>query len=534
MRILIPSERFKGKNPQVSAYKLPNDFAQEAVNCYLDSGDLRPLKSVADGIALGSDDIRSVFQLEDGTLLKWSGDVDVVSSFVNDDDGRIFYTDGVYPKQTNQTLDPDHRRLGVAAPAESLNIQINGTKTSENIERTTAYVYTYVTEFGEESRPCESTTVIDLYEGQGVTLSNFILPVIPNLTIEKFRIYRLLSGSSSAEYQMVEEVASDTTTYTDSVDEGNLAEVLPTETWDNPPDDLVGLAMVANGVMMGWSGRYVYFSEPFVPYAFPTDYIQQLNSDIVGTGFFSDYVVVLTKDLPYIATSIDPAAATLNPLSHKQACTSKRSIVSTGFAVIYSSPDGLFLIGDTNTGGKLITDGVISRDQWQQYDIENILAFYHEGRYVGFFKESNTGFIYDLDTGFFTDFILAGIDAIYDGFIDTSADVIRLLCKSGANYYLYDFNSGDKLTYTWRSKKYQLPQAINFSVARVDADFDGDTGLEFKIYADGELKFSKTIVNSDPFRLPGGFRSKVWEIELVGNDSVHSVILANSIEEAFI
>jgi hypothetical protein len=533
MRIVIPTESFRGKNPQVSPYKLPNDFAQEAVNCYLDSGDLRPLKSVSDGVALGSDDIRSVFKMEDGTLLTWDTDVDVVSSFVNDDDGRIFYTDGVYPKQTNQALDPNYRRLGVAAPAEALNIQINGTAESENIMRTTAYVYTYVTEFGEESRPCESTAVFDLYEGQSVTLSNFILPVISNLTIEKFRIYRLLSGSTSAEYQLVAEVANTTTTYTDSVDEGDLAEVLPTETWDNPPDNLVGLAMAANGVLFGWSGRYVYFSEPFIPYAFPTDYIQQLNSDIVGAGFFSDYVVVLTKDIPYISTSIDPAAATLNPLSHKQACTSKHSIVSTGFAVIYSSPDGLFLIGDTDTGGKLITDGIISREQWQQYDIENILAFYHEGRYVGFFKEGNTGFIYDLNTGFFTDFTLSGIDAVYDGFIDTSADVIRLVCKNGANYYLYDFNSGEKLTYTWKSKKYQLPQAINFSIARVDADFDGDADLQLKVYADGELKFTKTVTSSKPFRLPGGFRSKVWEVELIGNDSIRSVILANSVEEAF-
>jgi len=47
-------------------------------------------------------------------------------------------------------------------------------------------------------------------------------------------------------------------------------------------------------------------------------------------------------------------------------------------------------------------------------------------------------------------------------------------------------------------------------------------------YADGVLRYSKTITSGEPFRLPSGFRALDWEIELQTRTEVTEVLMTSS------
>jgi len=61
--------------------------------------------------------------------------------------------------------------------------------------------------------------------------------------------------------------------------------------------------------------------------------------------------------------------------------------------------------------------------------------------------------------------------------------------------------------------------------------YSGDDSLTFNLYADGTLKFTKTMYNTDVFKITGGYKSRIWEYEVIGNVYLQSVALATSVRE---
>lgn len=53
----------------------------------------------------------------------------------------------------------------------------------------------------------------------------------------------------------------------------------------------------------------------------------------------------------------------------------------------------------------------------------------------------------------------------------------------------------------------------------------------FNYYVDGELKYSREVKDSKPFRLPSGFRGETIEVEVKSNAYIHSITLASSMGE---
>ena len=55
----------------------------------------------------------------------------------------------------------------------------------------------------------------------------------------------------------------------------------------------------------------------------------------------------------------------------------------------------------------------------------------------------------------------------------------------------------------------------------------------FNYYVDKDLKFSKVITNSKPFRLPSGFRGDSHEVEVISNRYISRIQLASSMGELY-
>ena len=393
------------------------------------------------------------------------------------------------------------------------------------VAETRNYVYTYVSTYGEEGQPSDPSVAIDIDPYDPVTITSDTAPT-GDYTIAKKFIYRTSTGSGDTNFQFVKEIPVATTSTTDIKQQTELGELIPSTNYEPPPSDMKGLRVMANGIMVGFSGKDVCFSEPYLPHAWASQNFITVDHDIIGLGAFGQSVAILTESFPYIATGIDPSAMSLQKTSIQQACVAKRSIVETGNSVIFASPDGLVSIG--LSGASVITSRIISQEQWQSYNPSSIHAYLHEGKYYAFYNNGNT-------TGLII-FSLNGQDAplMLGTQYSSGGRVVPLedslyIVDSG-NIVKMDKSATTK-SYLWKSKSFEFPKPINFSTAQVVADSYPSAGITFKVFADGTAKETLAVTSSDPFRISGGYLAKDWQMQVEGSATITSMHLSQSLEE---
>jgi len=113
-------------------------------------------------------------------------------------------------------------------------------------------------------------------------------------------------------------------------------------------------------------------------------------------------------------------------------------------------------------------------------------------------------------------------------YLDIEAD--SMYYTDTTNIYKWEGNEAATQTYTWRSGKIRLPKKINLGAVLVEAA-SYDNSLTFKLYADGTLITSLLITDAEPVRLPGGYLSNIYEVEVIGQDVVTGISVAENIFE---
>jgi len=112
-------------------------------------------------------------------------------------------------------------------------------------------------------------------------------------------------------------------------------------------------------------------------------------------------------------------------------------------------------------------------------------------------------------------------------YLDIETD--KLYFTDTVNIYEWEGNPGANQTYTWRSGKIRLSHEVNLGAVLVEAN--SYVNLVFKLYADGVLIVSLGIADGDPVRLPGGYLSNIYEVEIISTDVVTGVSVAENIFE---
>ena len=541
-------QTFGGKAPKVFARLLPEDMAQTATNCRLDSGRLEPWKDnlsssqsfVASYAISGA--TKTIFKYNDSVWMGSDEEIDIVRSPIAEDPHERIYVTGIggssgYPRMTTGTIvgNPTYYRLGMPKPEDLTSVTlspVNSANADDEVPQSVSYVFTYVSYYGEEGVNCdaEGAQIVDKHTDQTVTLD---FPPNPsgNYNFLYKRVYRTDAGGS---YRFVQNVPIAQDTFTDTVSDLNLGEEIPTAKNDAPADDvtadhkdgpLLGLVAMPNGILAGFSGQTVSFSEAFQPHAFPDEYKLTVKSDIVALSPLNTGLLVLTKGKPAIVQGLDPSSMSMMEIDSSLSCMSKRSVVDMGEFTIYSSPDGLVMA--TDSGLKLITEQTFTRDQWQAFGPSSIKGYLWEGQYIGFYSHGGVskGFIFDPRGGKngYTDLDFYATA----GYNDLEDDSLYLVV-GGA---LVKFAEGSTpQSFVWRGKKFYTPRPINPAVAKVDCD-GYSPNPTFKLYADGQLKHTQTVTNSNTFRLPSGYKAHEFEIELAGSVSVNEVCVYESAEE---
>ncbi|RLB94834.1 MAG: hypothetical protein DRH26_00095 [Deltaproteobacteria bacterium] len=534
---MIDISQFAGEIPKLSYKLLPVNAAEVATNCDIETGRLQASKGVSSvtDVATGT---QTIYRMNSGKFLQWTDKVNVVKSLVADSGYRILFSGDSYPKDTNADLalgsssyPAATRRLGIPAPDTALTIGINGTPEDDaEVLRACSYVYTIVGKWEDgsevESAPSPPTAVIDQYDGVTFELSGFVNSELAGVYTTHYRMYRLNSGNYGAEYQFVDDFSTGTTTYPDNVDDADLGEVIPSTEWTSPDASLEGIIATSHGLVFGFVGNTIYPSEVFIPYAYPTVYSLVTESDIVGLGYTGSMVVVLTDTVPYVLIGQDPSTMSIQRLGYQQPCVAERSIVNLPGGVVYASADGLFSIGESGAGS-LITKDIFTKTQWNDLSPENLLGFYYNDAYYGFFTGTVNGFRFDLTTGIYDSLSLS--QPVYGGEYCPEDDLLYLIQTKSSVREIVSWGQGSYQDYTWKSKGFSSPGLLAYTAGFIQGDFDpGD--IVFNLYVNGVLSFTTTIDSDDIFRISPKL-GHTFQIEVIGKATIDRIVIGPSVTD---
>ena len=145
------------------------------------------------------------------------------------------------------------------------------------------YIYTYVTDRDEESAPSPAVATPLKIDQNDNVLIEWTAPPANRTDINRVRIYRNSAGNTSSGFMLIHPLVDITVTnkydaakvnpnYLDNFSDDRLGEPCPTFNWEMPPATMKGLVALPNGIMAGFVGNSIYFSEPNLPYAWNPEY----------------------------------------------------------------------------------------------------------------------------------------------------------------------------------------------------------------------------------------------------------------------
>jgi hypothetical protein len=442
-----------------------------------------------------------------------------------------------------------------------------------------AYVYTWVTEYGEEGPP-SPPAVVNGWSNATWTVSVF-QPEPENMGVDRnithTRIYRSITNQSGqGTYFFVAEIPVTQEIYEDTIGDDVVAlnAQLQSLYWFPPPSDLQGLVTFPNGITVGWQSNEIWFSEPYRPHAWPPNYVLATEYPVVGLGVCGQAIVVCTQGTPYVITGINPSAMSIIKINLPEPCLHRGSIVATDTTVLYVSQNGLVQISQSGAGSN-VTEGWISREKWQaltphQYvrSVKLATSYYGFGTTSGADTSvAHQGFTVELSSQDQTSFTIwpqAGGHRL--GFSELSSpngyaidNVLLdpwtgtgLLIQNGGIWY-YDFTDQNPVIvpYKWRSKKFQSQSAKNFSAMKVWFDVPSTTPPQIdrntaepqpalgdnqfgivRVFADDQLFTTREIRKSgELLRIYSGGKYETLQIEIEGRISISNAQIATSVRE---
>jgi hypothetical protein len=489
---------------------------------------------------------------------------------VNPGQGALFYN-----TYSNGPADP-----ASGSGLGQYNFEMWTNLVGQSVFEARAYVYTWVTAYGEEGPP-SPPTIVNGWSNGVWTISLFTpdpLDMGTQRNITKTRIYRSISSSSGqASYFFVAEILVTQATYQDTSDDATVANNAQMQSlyWSGPPSDLKGLEAFPNGVAVGFKSNEVWFSEAYRPHAWPPNYVLTTEFPIIGIGVTGSMIVVCTEETPYVVTGVNPASMSMLKLNLVEPCLHRGSIVSTDTTVLYVSQNGLIQINQSGAGAN-ITEGWVSREKWQALTPQKFIrAIKLTTSYFAFGTVSGTdnsvaqrGFTVELsqeDQTSFTIWPQAGGHRLGFGelsapngfdidnvLVDPWTGVGMLLQGNGVWYYDFTDPAPTIVPYRWKSKAFQQLAKKNFAAMRIWFSVPPNSPAQnpvrntaepqpvlpanqygiVRVFADGNLLTTRELRTSgELLRIYSGTKNEQWEFELEGRINISNMQVAPTVKE---
>jgi len=516
----IRQEQFGGVAPKLDPQRLSPQLAQIAHNCLFERANLRALRKPQNtGVTLISG-TETVFPYQ-GSWISYADRMSIARSPVrNDTYERLYISNGIYPMVRSGA---GTWRLGLPRPDAPVATAPDVPEDPDNLLEIEDiyYVCTFVDGFGAEGPPSLPSNKITRVRNTDVTVA---APPVPTGNYNlgpgaKIRYYRSNTGTSETAFQYVTETAISTLSFNDTVDNENLQEVLPSTTWTGPPDDdisrwpdgpMQGITLGPNGIMAGYAKKTVYFSEPYLPHAWPTDYAITLRYNIVGVVWIAAGLLVVTEGEAAVIGGTYPASMTVFIPEKSWPCSSGPSLVDMGGWAMYCSPDGLVAVD--GTAFQLVTSELADNNWWSNNVPLDGIAGMSEGRYVYFWSKNagtETGsWIFDPQNG--TNALTTADTYSEVAYTDPNDRVLYI--KDGTKLAKFDWGA-TKYTYTWTSKIYSFQGETNFAYLELVAeDYPVNVVIEAADNAwSGMTEKFNANVGTRIQALPDGFAHYHWQ-----------------------
>ena len=609
----IRIQDFKGTAPRQSPRLLGPSQAQTALDARLFQREVQTYTGLlAVGTAFNGINTKTIYRYVDngvGYFFDWATAVNVARVPVTGDTkNRVFYTgDGVPKKTGNDIAIP----ISSAGPQSWYNMGVKNpaTKPTASVSaggagavRATAYVITYVTGWGEESGPSPASAILTTADGGTITVTRAADTPAAAYNITAWNVYRLITGANGvASYFYVGQQATfATTTFSDTVPDATavLQGSFPSSNQVNfvePPSDLTGLTAMPNGVLTGFSPslKQQCFSEPYFPYAWPTNYRRGIVFDPVACAAYGNMAVTGTTGKPATFTGNDPTSIQGNSLLPLQSCQSAQGLAETPFGVVWPSPDGLILATDQATS-QIITRQLYDKKKWQAVLPASLQAAVYDGRYYASIGAGSQVLVLDPnEPDDALTFLNVQVQAILS---DWNADGLYV-CINGT-IYKWDGDGTQYRAFDWRSKVFTEETYSNLAWVRclftipifgglaygdltsynalrttllaenatenyagyggsalgmsafgmqpfgmddfidippditVAAPDGQTTALYINVYGDGLLKAQVSVPQSGvAVHIPGGYLAREWELEAIGKVNLQEMAAASTMDE---
>lgn len=571
---MIRIASFAGEVPRLIPRLLQQNYAQFAQNTKLEDGALMPIRR-GKHVHTIPFDCKTIYRDGD-TWLGWEKFVQVEPGPVANN--RLYVTGDGKPKVIINGVTYD---LAVQRPTSRPVATVNGSA-DPALSSTVLFAYTWVTEFDEESEPSDLSADVLWSPGLMINVTGFANPPV-NRAVNRMRIYRSQTSTlgDTTLYFIAEREASTATFVYDEVTYP-MNEVISSVDYNPPPDDLHGLIGLPNGIMAGFVGKKVYFSEPYRPHAWPEKYIMTVDYAVVGLGAFGSSVAVLTTGMPYVMQGSTPDTMISQRLEVNLPCLSAQSIVDLGYSVAYASTQGLVTI--SQNGAIVASANLLTTDQWRAMRPQSFVSSQYAGRYMASYNYMNADsvqqrgmIIFDLSGA--QPFLVRASDDADAMYFELGSGQLFLL-RNRRDVYEWDAIDQPYGEQYWRSKRFVLPTYTNYGCIMVEGEDattheqklqtaarmaeiqarnrqtieagatggaigdlplnivplagslldptdESDPSFSVAIIADGRVVATIYHMNV-PVPLPSGFTAKTWEIEVRGNQMVTGIVLAYS------
>jgi hypothetical protein len=448
---------------------------------------------------------------------------------------------------------------------------------------TRAYVYTYVTIFGEEGQPSPATVAT----GDTTDTWTIVIPPPPSTvtsaTYGTLRLYRTVTDASgNATYYQVTEVAINflgSVTISDNAPPDTITAnlILSTIGYAPPPAGLQGVVMMANGIAAGFTNeREIWFSAAYLPHAWPPQYALTVDYPVVGLTANGSSLNIITEGSPFVATGVTPDTMTIGKISAYEPCIGRGSIVSAAEGGYYASPNGIQLL---STGGvENMTKQIYEKEFHNELDPAIWAAAKYGLTYLAFFKGGGiptpvgvggepirsttptieSGFVLDNTDGNVPFSYLSLDTTVINTYMDElSGQIFRIDAGSPGAVILWNPPVGNPGSTTldswiWKTKKFRftnpqqfkafmilftIPPEVTITLGVRNTDqaqiFDPSTQyLIIRIYANGQQVVVREIQTSGEVLLvPGGFKAEIWEMQMEGQVAMTFFKVASSVKE---
>jgi hypothetical protein len=296
--MLLSITQPSGIFPAVSKDLIGFQSAQVAENCNFADGQLSPWYNyLFTELAVNKGLIKTLYKYVDEYWFCIDADVDIVPAPVSGDtENKIYYTGSGIPKKTNLTeattgsgaMPRNFFPLAVPSPKTALTSAASPPPAGSGVDRYVQYIWTVVTDWGEESYVSPASTALLVKNGEGVTLSDMTMIWVTgtayslndvvfdttdeggtymyicvqagtsggaeptwNETVDRNtidntviwrcfknnlatkRIYRIVVGDISAQYKYLDAINANLTTYDDTIEDDGLGESCPSLNYDD-------------------------------------------------------------------------------------------------------------------------------------------------------------------------------------------------------------------------------------------------------------------------------------------------------------